>query len=361
MFKFLTIVFFIFIAVSSACGTNVSSQAETQQSSPQSAATFEATILPEQIPSIVVSATPDSKNAVGQKIFTPPELKVVYLKEGNLWLWTAAGDNVMLTGTGDITTARLSNDGQYLAFMRGPEVWTIRMDGTDARLHITQEIGGGALRFAPNGSLLAVSTIDHIDVIDLGNAITKEVLSYPPTSSSYYPEVVWASDSTGFKTVLPPNSEIGQAEFLFVFTSGTRASLAKISMVVPSDSLSFISPDGGYVIYVAKLADSKESLFLLDSSGATKRYGEPARSVRAYGWQPDSKHFAFSLDEPQRTLIGNVTGFPPMEILDLEYELIRWVDAEKFLAIQGKNLYFGDVYGENYLIAEGVSIFDFGN
>ena len=69
-----------------------------------------------------------------------------------------------LTDTGDMSIICLSDDGQLLAFMRGREVWTVRMDGQDARLLVTQAEAGGKLWFAPNGALLAVSTSDHIDV-----------------------------------------------------------------------------------------------------------------------------------------------------------------------------------------------------
>lgn len=360
MSKALFIILITFIIVTSACTNTTLSPSKTQLSTPQPATVTQASSLAEPVPSVVESARVEGTDVVDQIVSAPPGLKVIYLHEGNLWLWTEAGDNVMLTGTGDISTARLSNDGQLLAFMHRGEVWTIRMDGTDARLHITQEIEGGALWFAPNGSLLAVSTTDHIDVIDLTNATTRTVVIYPPLPTGYYPEVVWSLDSAGFKTVIPPNSENGLAEFLFVLVSGTKASLAKFSMVPPSESLPFISPDGGYVIYVAKLADEKDALHLMDSSGATRPYGNSAGNIRAYGWQPDSNQFAYSLENPLRTLLGDVKGNPPFEIVGINYEFIRWLDAERFLATQENNLYLGDIDGRKILIAEGVSDFDFG-
>ena len=125
-------------------------------------------------------------------ILSPVGLRVVYLREGNLWSWTEAGGSQQLTGTGDMSIARLSDDGQLLAFMRGREVWTVRMDGTDARLLITLEDEGATLWLAPNGTLLAVSTTNKIDVIDLTEGTSTTVVTYPPIPGDYYPEVAWS-------------------------------------------------------------------------------------------------------------------------------------------------------------------------
>ena len=153
------------------------------------------------------SSTPEPESRLEQTVSAPTGLRVVYIRDGDLWSWTEVGGKAQLTGTGDMSTARLSDDGQLLAFMRGREVWTVRMDGTDARLLTTQGDEGGALWFAPNGSLLAVSTRDHIDVIDLNTSGSNTVVTYPAISQDYYPEVVWSPDAFGFKTVVPPQAE----------------------------------------------------------------------------------------------------------------------------------------------------------
>jgi hypothetical protein len=349
--KTLLIILFTFIIASAACASSVPAPMTTDST--------QASPVPEPIPSVVQSATVEATVVVEPSVFAPPGLRVVYLREGNLWSWTEASDNVMLTGTGDMSTARLSNDGQLLAFIRGREVWTIRMDGTAARLLVTQNEEGGALWFAPNGSLLAVSTSDHIDVIDLANATTNTVAAYPAVPEGYYPEIKWSSDSAGFKTVIPARSEKGQAEFLFVMTDGTKASLAKFSMLPPAESLPFISPDGGYVIYAAKLSDDKESLYLMDSSGATRPYGKSAGNIRTYGWLPDSKHFVYAQENPNRSLLGDVMGSSPVETDVTGLEVMRWLDAEHFLAIEGDELYLGDRNGNKTFIAEDVTDFDF--
>jgi hypothetical protein len=320
--------------------TQASLAPETEIVTPASTST-----QPETDPTVTVSA--------------PPGLHIVYLREGNLWSWTKASDSVLLTNTGDLSAVRLSNDGQLLAFMRGQEVWTVHTDGTDARLLVTEKEEGSALWFSPVGSLLAVSTTDHIDVLDLNHGSSTTVLRYAPIPNAYYPEIIWTPDESGFKTVIPPNSEKDQAEFLFVFVKGKVANLAKFSSVSPYESLPYISPDGGFVIYVAKLNDGKEALYLMDSSGATKAYGEPSERVRASGWLSDSEHFMYVWGSAQQVLLGDVQRNPPTEMEVTAYKDLRWLDPEQFLALQNDNLYLGNINGETALIAQDVSDYDF--
>jgi len=357
--KVLFLIFLAMIVATSACNGAAPTPSNTGTATPQLATAIAETTVPEPAPSALQSPTVAATVVATHPIPVPSGLQIVYLSEGNLWSWTEASGNVLLAGAGDMTAVRLFEDGQLLAFMRGREVWTIRMDGTDARPLVVEEEAGGALRFAPDGSLLAVSTADHIDVIDLTAGTTTTVVIYPAIPNGFYPEVVWSADGTGFKTVIPPASEKGQAEFLFVMIQGTKASLAKFSTVPLAENRAFISPDGGYVIYVATLSDGKESLYLMDSSGATKPFGEPATAVRALGWLPDSRHFSYTSEDQDRMLIGAVTGDSFVKTNAFGFENISWLGAERFLGVQDNILYLGDINGEKGAIAEKVTDFDF--
>ena len=343
---------FILLFGMSACDTST----PLSIPSPVSAPLADATSAPSPFPQTVSTNAPGTSPS--QPLSAPADLRVVYLRNGNLWSWTEIGGSAQLTGTGDMSVARLSVDGQLLAFMRGRDVWTVRMDGTDVRLWATLENEGASLWFAPAGSLLAISTRDHIEIIDLSAGKSTRVLTYPAVPDGYYPKVAWAPDASGFKTVIPPQSDSGQAELLFVFTDGTVASLAKFSMVLPSESSPYISPDGGYIIYVAKLGDEKESLYLMDSSGATRPYGEPTDKVRAYGWLPDSVHFAYGGGNSSNTYLGSVGGSPTVIPFSFPSGL-RWVDAEHYLALENGSLILGDLNGSSFPIDSNVKGYDF--
>lgn len=289
----------------------------------------------------------------------PNGLRIIYVRQGNLWSWTEAAGPAQLTDTADLSIARLSDVGQSLTYMRGPEVWMAGLDGMNSRLLSTQKSAGGTLWFSPDGSLLAVSTQDHIDVINLQDASSTTVTTYPAIQRGYAPQIVWTPDASGFKTVIPPQTETGQAQFLFVFTNGTVASLAKFALVPLSESLPYLSPDGGYIIYVAKRNDGAQSLYLMDSSGATKPYGEAASKVRALGWLPESQRFTYIFEDSSRTFLGNINE-PPIEITLGAYQTLRWVDGEHYLGLQDGSLYLGDISAGRTLIDTQVSDFDFG-
>lgn len=336
-----------------ACGSTM------PLSTPEPTPTIEVSLSPEQglSPPQNTVQKPASDPGPMPTVSAPSGLRVVYIIDGNLWSWTEAGGTIQLTATGDMFAARVSDNGQVLAFMRGSEVWTVGMDGMHARLLSTQKNEGGALWFSPDGSSIALSTQDHIDVVTLADDTTTTVVKYPALPDGYYPQVVWSPDALGFKTVIPSQTESGQAEMLFVFTSGTVASLAKFAMLPLSESLPHISPDGGYIIYAAKLGEEVQSLYLMDSSGATRPYGEPAEHIRAYGWLPDSKHFVYGNVTTSQAFLGSVDGVPAGLAVTFP-PLVRWTDAEHFIALENGNLMLGDMSGASISIDSGVQNFD---
>jgi hypothetical protein len=203
--------------------------------------------------------------------------------------------------------------------------------------------------------LLAISASDHIDMVDLNTGEKNTVVTYPEIQAAYFPEIFWMPDSSGFKTIIPMAS--GQAEMLYVFPDGTVASLAKFTMISSPDVPYYFSPDGGFVIYTAKLDDGKESLHLMDSSGATRPYGEPANRVRAYGWLPDAKRFVYGVGEPQQTIIGIIGG--PHASNETKFSgQVRWIENEHYLTVQNNNLILGNLQGKSVLIDSGVTEFD---
>lgn len=342
----------ILLIATSACGTTA----------PRS--------VPQPIPAIVTSSTselsitpqanpiPQPDTTPVQPVIIPSSLQVIFVRDGNLWSWTEASGSVQLSKMGDISTTHLSEDGRMLAFLRGLEVWTVQIDGTDARLLKTIENDGARLMFAPNNAFLAVSTTDHIEVIDLINMSSTVVVSYPAIPIGYYPEIIWTPDALGFKTVIPPQSETDQAEYLFVFPDGAVGSLAKFSMASLQASLPYISPDGGYIIYVTNMEADKQALFLMDSSGATRPYTEPAVSVRAYGWLTDPKQFVYGEDSKQRVYLGNVAG-PPLEVGETFPVVVRWVDSSHYFSLENGELVFGELDAGRLTIASNVQAFDF--
>ena len=139
--KKISITLLTLIFVTLACGSTALPSTPEPVSVPQS------TQMPEQSVSPTESLETE-QDIVPKGTISVPGLRVAYIREGNLWSWMEAGGSSQLTDTGDMSTLRVSDDGQLLAFMRGNEVWTVRMDGTDARLVDTQTSENGKLWLA---------------------------------------------------------------------------------------------------------------------------------------------------------------------------------------------------------------------
>ena len=72
----------------------------------------------------------------------PPFLRVVFVKDGDVWYWEEGGAAVQLTTSGDVFDARISDDGLVVGFTRGPdwyhqELFAVNSDGSNVRPLIT--------------------------------------------------------------------------------------------------------------------------------------------------------------------------------------------------------------------------------
>jgi WD40-like Beta Propeller Repeat len=100
------------------------------------------------------STTPESEPATPEAEPATPEageLRVVYTKDQNLWLWQD-GKTRQVTTTGDAYNPTLSHDGRTIAFLRPAgdfhtELWAIDLAGTNERRLVSitdlDAIGGG--------------------------------------------------------------------------------------------------------------------------------------------------------------------------------------------------------------------------
>jgi hypothetical protein len=90
-------------------------------------------------------------NATQAQALVLPGLKVAYIKEGNVWLWKESRP-LQLTSSGRDIVARLSPDGEVVAFSRGVddfhiELFAVNVDGSNERRLVSvanlDTIGGG--------------------------------------------------------------------------------------------------------------------------------------------------------------------------------------------------------------------------
>ena len=70
---------------------------------------------------------------------TPAALQVVYVKDGNVWLWVEGASARALTASGNVVRVALSGDRAVVAFQRNvddyhAELWAVNADGSGERL-----------------------------------------------------------------------------------------------------------------------------------------------------------------------------------------------------------------------------------
>ncbi len=64
---------------------------------------------------------------------TPPALRVTYVKDGSVWLWTEGIGPQQLTKSDEDTNPVISSDGLEIAFERAGDLWVVNSDGTSER------------------------------------------------------------------------------------------------------------------------------------------------------------------------------------------------------------------------------------
>jgi hypothetical protein len=144
----------LLISASLACSILQPSASPDQGSiETQVAATFTA-IAPDQ-PSATIAATTTESAASTDVSSTPTEipentpqpvgLRVVYVKNGVIYLWEEGQSPTPLTGSGSpIYSLDLSDDGQLIAFTRQvgeiqAELWVVNIDGSNERVLVSEQ------------------------------------------------------------------------------------------------------------------------------------------------------------------------------------------------------------------------------
>jgi hypothetical protein len=125
------------------------------QSTPEEALSPPATQTVEPPPATAVVEPPPAETA--------PDgvLRVIYVKDGDLWIWTEEAGPKALLSSGDILDAFLSGDGSLIAFTRRvddfhSEIRAIHRDGTGERLLVSvSDVESMVINRSPDASGVA--------------------------------------------------------------------------------------------------------------------------------------------------------------------------------------------------------------
>ncbi len=217
-------------------------------------------------------------------------------------------------GTGGLDFS-ISPDGQWLALLDADKIEIMRPDGTDRRIVLTFD------------AVLPRQT----DVYS----------TYPEYAAggSYYPDVRWMPDSSGFWVLIPPadlySGGRGATRLLQVSLQGEIHLLAEIVSPVTLGASFNLSPDGQKLVYIDG-SDYSFWIYTVDS-GAKEALGnlDTSKTYTFFGWSPDSKYCVFEESSGTPSLSsGPVFVFvqPGQTALRLSggtYPLV-WLDAQHF-------------------------------
>ena len=245
----------------------------TLEVSPVAAA--ETATIPESEKQMVPTGTSETENTTATESIPPQPvipsgLKVAYIKDGDIWLWSSDDTKSQLTSSGMVYALNISDDGQVIAFLRQvddfhAELWVINSDGTNER------------------RLISVYDLDEMtaDIRD-PNAVA---------INPYHFDWVPDSHKVAFNT-----QQVFQGPGLFLFDD-LRIIDADTNvfytLLAPGQGGEFdYSPDGSQIAI-----STPTDISLVDSNGGDRRNSLPYDQVITYSeyryyakpvWAPDS-------------------------------------------------------------------------
>ena len=332
-------------------------------------------------------------------------LKIVYILDGNVWLWSVFASPRQLTSDGDATQVKISDDGTVIAYQHEHSLGAVVVDSSysyqiiefpsrpwteipdqfdfhpdthsvylitkfeDSDTHYLRFTGGrdvlgfwngdGVFNLSPDGNLLALALQDRILIYRAGASDFSSSIPYPNNSAQadYVPQVVWLSDGTGFYTVLP-NPTTHTSKYFFIPADGKfSAQLAEFESVPLDESAPVISPDGLKVAYVKRTGNTSE-LHVIEASTADTLIAsyENAPMLVPWNWSPDSKWIIFSNSHPIFLLKAGIGIEPSPLTASATPNSLRWINADHFIFFHEGNLLIGQVDNPNtFLVASGFS------
>lgn len=218
---------------------------------------------------------------------------------------------------------------------------------------------GGVYRFSPDGTRLAIARTDRVDMANWdGSGRLSGLVSFTPvlTYSEYafYPEPVWAPDSSRFVFAVPPSASLdtnGPTTLYQVNLDGSVSTLR--SFETAPLFWPVFSPDLAQAAYLTSPGDPF-SLMLIQSSGDLGGLSIP--SVREFlGWAPDSTRFVYTDNTSGAVNIRSIAGTPSALPGAVDVTDLAWLPDGRVVFItrtgSSGDLYISDLSSPATLLA----------
>jgi hypothetical protein len=241
--------------------------------------------------------------------------------------------------------------------------------GTAPSIKKTADMGGMAT-FSPDGTKLTLAQPTRILLMNTDGSNYHAAITYDVVQTysewNYIPEVVWFSDSSEFRTVIPASDPLGDplagTTFWSVPVSGSPMDMAGFISVPAFQGAPRISPDGLNVAYLSPSGDNSELHLNGFYIGDVLYSSYPANQWDLVGWAPDSNGFVYWTDDTRNLWFGH-TGSAAVRLTDTPHaEGLRWIDLTRILFASDSELRLGAPGGASVLIDTDLTgDFDFSN
>ena len=158
-------------------------------------------------------------------------LRVAFIKEGNVWLWSEGGEARALTFAGEVTSLEISDDGEVVAFAREIELWAVNSDGSgERRLIDIEDIAAMVERGDPGVRVYRFEWVPGTHVVAFNTRLELEV------GLALNDDLHLVDADTGEQRVLLPRGEGGEFHY-----SPDGRQIA----IVRSGTITLVDADGG--------------------------------------------------------------------------------------------------------------------
>jgi hypothetical protein len=165
---------------------------------------------------------------------------------------------------------------------------------------------------------MALGQPARINVANIDGSGLITALTFQPVSTysewQYIPQVVWLSNSYGFKTVIPAPDPLGDpsapSRFLFVPAEGGPAAQLALFQAAPvaKGYFPFLSPDSDKVAYLREQGDNLE-LHVVDTSTADKLWFSYAKDkFGLFGWAGDGQSLVTWMEDHRKIYLHTPDG-----------------------------------------------------
>jgi hypothetical protein len=205
--------------------------------------------------------------------------------------------------------------------------------------------GAGALDYSPDGLWVALVEGDQIEVMRSDGSDRRVVLTFPFVYTysewTYFPDVVWRSDSSGFRVIIPAQDPLGDptaaSQIYEVRTDGSVSGLGSFVGVPVFMSFPTLSPNSEFFAYVCETSPGS-NIYEMRVAAADMSYGSVALTgdrLEFIGWSTDNNAYLFWQNSLEILNLGSLGSAPYAFSTTNDLRYVNWVAPQRFLAAYG--------------------------